>query len=218
MSGPLITALIEGKDNIEVIRDQIAAILSLELQNQKKMAEEAGREDPAQYDVRVFVENSRPYEMRDRKSPVRLMNVVLPKANLVSGSRAGSQKETAVFWIDCAAAGNGAASQWNEKSAVCRAWAVCRLARNILMSDAYLYLGLRGVAGSRAVTAMEAGMPQSGDMGEAVQFAAVRLTLEVQFAERYIEREGPPVEGIDFEITPAEGELVANGNQDLQEE
>jgi hypothetical protein len=95
---------------------------------------------------------------------------------------------------------------------------VCRLARNILMSDAYLYPGLRGVAGSRAVTAMEAGTPQSGDTGEAVQFAVVRLALEVQFAERYIEREGPPVERIDFEITPAEGELVAKGGQQQQEE
>jgi hypothetical protein len=218
MRGPLITALIEGKDNIEVLRDQIAAILSLELQNQKRMAEEAGREDAAQYAVRVFVENSRPYEAWDKKSPVRLMNVVLPKASLVSGGRTGSQKEGAVFWVDCASTGNDAASQWNEKSAVCRAWAVCRLARNILMSDAYLYLGLRGVVGSRAVTAMEAGTPQSGDMGEAVQFAVVRLTLEVQFAERYVEQEGPPIEGIDFEITPAEGELVANGNQDLQDE
>jgi IS4 transposase len=37
----LINTLITGKDTVEVIRDQIAAILSLELQNQKRLADEA---------------------------------------------------------------------------------------------------------------------------------------------------------------------------------
>lgn len=212
MSEPLITALISGKDNVEAVRDQIAAVLSLELQNQKRLAEEAGVPDAAQYDVAVYVENARPYEIGERKPPLRLVNVVLPKANLVSGARAGGQKERAVFWIDCAATGNDAATQWNEKSASCRAWAVCRLARRILMSDAYLYLGLRGIVGSRAVTAMEAGTPQGA--GEAVQFGVVRLTLEAEFAERYIEHNGPLIEGIDFEVSPETGEVVANSNED----
>jgi hypothetical protein len=208
MNNPLINTLITGRDNIEVVRDQIAAILSLELRNQKRLADEAGVPDAGQYDVSVYVENARPYETGDRKRPLRLVNVILPSANLVSGARSGVQKEQAVFWIDCAATGNDAASAWNEKSASCRAWAVCRLARDILMSDAYLYLGLRGIAGSRAVTAMEAGSPQQG-AGEAVQFAVVRLTLEVQFAERYIGQDGPEIEGIDFDVFPESGELVA---------
>ena len=213
MSEPRIKTLITGKDNVEIIRDQIAAILSLELQNQKELAQEAETPDAAQYDVSVYVENAHPYEIGVNKPPLRFVNVILPKASLISGSRSGVQKEQAVFWLDCAATGNDAAPLWNEKNAVCRAWAVSRLVRDILMSDYYLYLGLQGVVGSRAVTAMDAGAPQS-DAGEAIQFAVVRLMFEVQFAERYIEQEGPEIEQIDYEVSPETGELVAvSGNE-----
>jgi hypothetical protein len=212
MNEPLINTLITGKDNIEFIRDRIAAILSLELQNQKQLAQEIEFPDAAQYDVSIYVENAHPYETSNKQLPLRFVNVMLPKASLISGGRSGVQKEQAVFWLDCAATGNDTASLWNEKSAVCRAWAVSRLVRNILMSDAYLYLAMRGIVGSRAVTAMDAGAPQS-DAGEAVQFAVVRLTFEVQFAERFLEQEGPVIEQIDYDISPETGELVAvSGN------
>ena len=113
MSEPRIKTLITGKDNVEIIRDQIAAILSLELQNQKELAQEAETPDAAQYDVSVYVENAHPYEIGVNKPPLRFVNVILPKASLISGSRSGVQKEQAVFWLDCAATGNDAAPLWN---------------------------------------------------------------------------------------------------------
>jgi hypothetical protein len=206
MNAPLINKLITGKDNVEKVRDQIAAILSLELQNQKRMAQEAAVPDAEEYGVTVYVENPRPYELTNKPIPLRLINVILPKANLISGARTGNQKERAVFWVDCAATGLEGIPLWNEKNANCRAWAVCRLARGILMADAYLYLGMRGIIGSRSVTLMEAGAPQGA--GEAVQFAVVRLTLEVEFVERYVEQDGPLIEGIDFEVSPETGEVT----------
>jgi hypothetical protein len=209
---PRINELINEPDNIEIIRDQIAAILSLELQNQSTLAREAELPDYKDFNIPVYVENDRPYEASGNAPVTRLINVLLPKLIVPKiNARSGDQKETATIHIDCVACGNDFGGFRDDRSAAIRAWKICRLARRILMSDAYMYLGMRGVIGSRAVVSMESGSPpdRQDDGSAAFAFFIVRIALEVTFVERSIAAQNEILEGIDFEIDPATGLLTA---------
>jgi hypothetical protein len=199
--------LIDEPDAVEVIRDQVAAILSLELKNQACIAFDWNVPDRRDYDVVVYLENARPYETNERLKSfvnVLLSRVTVPETNV----RAGRQMERLTLWLDCAAFGNDAAVL-DDKSAAMRAWKTARIVRRILMSDVYLYLGLCGTVGSRFITTMEAGTPANTD-DSAFAIAVVRLTLSVSFSEKAIQAGGEPLEPIDFEIDPDTGEVSAN--------
>jgi hypothetical protein len=208
-----IHEIIDTPDRAEILRDQVAAILSLELQNQYTMAQEAGLPDAKEFNISVFVENGRPYESSGEKPLMRFVNVLLPKIAVpASNPRTGAQKEQAAFFIDCAACGNDSGNFRDDKSAAIRAWKLTRVVRRILMSDEYAYLGLRGIVGSRIITSMEAGTPEKPELEResALAYMLVRITLDVQFLERYIGAEGVPLELISFEIEPDSGEIIAN--------
>ena len=211
MSEAQIKELITEPDTLEIVRDQLAAILSLELQNQYALARQSGAANAADYHIPVYVENTRPYDAGDDNPLPRFVNVLLPKVDVPDANpRLGMQKEQAVFWIDCCARGNDGGDFRDDKSASIRAWKTARIIRRILMSDYYTYLGLRGTVGSRTVTAMEAGTPDKA--GEsALSYAVIRITVAVQFLEKAIEAEGFPLEAIDWEVDPASGELQAIG-------
>jgi hypothetical protein len=211
MSEAHIKELITEPDTLEIVRDQIAAILSLELQNQYAIAVEDGAANAAEYHIPVYVENTRPYEAGDDNPLPRFVNVLLPKVDAPEANpRLGMQKEQAVFWIDCCARGNDGGNFRDDRSAGIRAWKVTRLVRRILMSDYYTYLGLRGTVGSRIVTSMEAGTPEKISES-ALAYVIIRVTVAVQFLEKAIEAEGFPLEAIDWELDPASGELRAIG-------
>jgi hypothetical protein len=204
----LISELIDAPDTVEIVRDQIAAILSLELQNQSALAQSAGIPNVKEFEVPVYVENARPYD--GDSVPIRFVNITLPRVISISGNaRLGSQKEQSTIFIDCVACGNDSGDFRDDKSSSLRAWRVARIVRRILMSDAYTYLGLRGVVGSRLVTSLEAGTPEKSEREKEASlfFTIIRISLEVQFAERYIEMTGVPLESIAFEVDPITGEV-----------
>jgi hypothetical protein len=209
MSDPVveaqITELIESPDTIEMVRDQIAALLSLELQNQYLLAIEKSAPRPQDYDVKVYVENSRPYDAASEQ--IYLINILLPKITVpTSNPRIGKQKEQATFYIDCAADGNSEGNFRDDKSSTFRAWKIMRLVRRILMSDQYAYLGLRGTVTSRTITVMEAGTPNT----QAAQaITVVRSTLLVDFVEGAIEGPFVILEGIDYNVNADTGQVTA---------
>jgi hypothetical protein len=208
-----ITELQNEPDIVEIVRDQVAAILSLELQNQHTIAQNQHAVDAKDYNIPVYVENGRPYEAQDDKPIMRFVNILLPRVAVPEANpRMGKQKEQATFFIDCAAYGNDSGNFRDDKSAAFRAWRVMRLVRRILMSDYYTYLGMRGIVGSRVITMMEAGTPEKPELDResALSYVIIRATFEVQFLERSIEAGGPPLELIDFEIDPVSGELTVN--------
>jgi hypothetical protein len=208
---PRINKLINMPDMVEIVRDQVAAILSLEIQNQYMMAQSVDIKNIKDFDINIYVENGRPYEASGDNIPTRFINILLPKVTLLSGNgRMGNQKEQATIWIDCAACGNDSGSFRDEKSATFRAWRIARVARRILMSDAYTYLDLRGTVGSRTVISMEAGAPEKTEREKdaALAFVVVRITLEVQFMECFIAHDGIPLEALYFDVEPVTGELV----------
>jgi hypothetical protein len=210
---PLFTDLISEPDVVEIVRDQVAAILSLELQNQYKLAQEKKVPRPIDYHIKVYVENSRPYESETAEDLLAFVNVTLPKVDVPRGnSRMGDQKETALFHIYCAACGNNTGNFRDDKSSAIRAWKVMRLVRRILMADAYMYLGMRKTIGQRHIFLMEAGTPPAPEKS-ALAYTVIRASLEVSFVERSTEAPGAvPLEGIDFEVNPVTGQVQARAS------
>jgi len=206
MSEPLINELIEAPANAEKARDQIAAILSMELQNQYRLAKESGMENAEDYNVKIFVENNRTYDTAE-KELISHVNIVLqdltvPKSN----PRIGKQTTHARFDLYCLANGNTAGYFYDDKSATFRAWKIMRLIWQIIMSEPYTYLGMRKIVTHRAFTKMEAGMPS--EQG-AQAFTVIRASLDVHFAEGYFGGPSVPFEGYDFEVLPQDGQIVA---------
>jgi len=205
---PEISTLINTPDAVEVVRDRIAEILSVEIARQKQMAEAAGL-PAADFDIEVAVENRRPYEAAGGETPKRWMNVLLAQAEPKPGnSGIGGQKTKATFLVDCVAVAGGAA---DDKRAAKRAWKMMRLARAILTSSPYAYLGMRGLVTDRAVTLMRTMVnlrtgwddPQTRS---ALASVVAQMTLEVEYEERFIDSDGP-------EIEPPEAVVEYEGNQ-----
>jgi hypothetical protein len=210
---PRIQQLIDTPDMVEVVRDQIAAVLSLELQNQYVLANERSLSYAKEYNIPVYVENGRPYEASGDKRLLRFVNVLLPKVIVpVTNARVGGQKEQAFFFIDCVACGNDTGTFRDDKSECFRVWKITRIVRRILMATEYAYLGLRGVVGSRIITSIEDGTPEKSDIDResAIFYVVVRITLEVQFIERYIDTDGGLMEPVRFEVEPYSGEILTN--------
>jgi hypothetical protein len=208
---PQITELISEPDNIERIRDHIGGFIKGEAINQFNLAREAGRADVADFAFRVFIENARPYEIEDGLCENPIINIMLSKAvAMEANARIGNQKEKAIFIIDCIAFGNDGAGAWDDKSAARRAWKAARIIRRILTSEQYAYLGLRGVVGSRVVSAIETGTPAMD--AAAIAVVTARITLDVQFMEIAINAPGPIIQGIDFTVDPSSGEVFISTN------
>jgi hypothetical protein len=207
-ANPQIAELIETPDILEVVRDQLAALLSLELQNQYALAQEKGIPRPQDYNIKVFVENSRPYDgAAIGQGQLSLINILVSKVTVpASNPRIGNQKEKAVIFIDCAADGNNTGNFRDDKSATFRAWKIMRLVRRIVMSEQYAYLGMRGTVTSRTFTQMEAGSP---NIQAALALTIVRGTLEVEFVERSIETPFVILEGVDYTVDADTGQVTA---------
>jgi len=206
---PEITELLSDPDNVEKIRDRLACIIKGETHNQYELAKQNVARNKEDYNIRVFIENARPYDTGGEPIETPLVNIMLQKTEPLDGNaRNGQQKIKATFIIDCITFGDEGGEVWNEKVAAARAWKTARILRRILMSDNYTYLGLRGVVGSRNILSSEAGIPDNG--GDALTVVTVRITLAVQFLECAIDSTGSIIEGIDFVIDPSNGEVLIN--------
>jgi hypothetical protein len=211
---PQIYELVSEPDNVEKIRNHIAFIIKGETQNQYTIAQEQGEPDADDYNFRVFIENARPYDTEGEPPLEPLVNIMLQKTETADGNpRMGLQKYKATFLIDCIAFGNDAGEERDDRAAAARTWKAARVIRRILMSEQYLYLGLRGVIGGRLIKSIEMGVPKNG--GDALTVVTARITLEVQFIELSIGTTGPIIEEINFTVIPENGE-VTNNNQNQE--
>ena len=206
MNQPLITELIKAPANVEKVRNQIAAILSMELQNQCKLAHDSGEEDAADYDIKIFVDNSRPYDVAAKELVscvnIALQDVTVPRSN----PRMGDQKTHATFDIFCIANGSESGDIFDDKKAAHRAWKIMRLVYGILMAELYTYLGMRRVVTHRAFAKMEIGTP--GEQA-AQAFAVIRAPLEVHLSEGYFAGPHVKLEGYDFNVIAKTGQIIA---------
>ncbi len=217
-----ITTLIDKQDNFEVIRDQIAAILVLEVASQMALATTAGK-DPDLWKLRVFKERSNPWEQyRDEnsdRSPI--VNVWYDNSNFdLSGSNIlERQKTEAIFNIDCYGFGlarddgNGGHIP-GDKDAALTVQRAIRLVRNIMMAATYTYLGLRGLVWQRWPQSISVFQPEL-DNRSAVQIVGARIALRVIFNEFSPQVELETLEFLSIDVLNAEdGEILLETDYD----
>lgn len=180
---PKILELIDKHDNVEIIRDQIAAILTVELAHQSVLS---GAPQP-----RVFVERSNPWG-HFLETPAEMQPIVNVWFDSESFDEATSnvterQRAEAVFNVDCYGAAISADVPTGghapaDLQAALEAQRAIRLARNILMAGQYTYLALRGLVWKRWPQTISMFQPQIDN--RAIQrVVGARLALQVHFNE-----------------------------------
>jgi len=149
---PKIASLITEIDNVELIRDQIAAILRLELDNQVALAQ-AESVDPAPWTVDVYTERSGAFEsgLNDPNRKTPFVNVWIDNE---SWDRSASnvmerQRGNAFINVDAVGYGTRKPGEAGDFEAATSCQRVLRLCRKILMAAPYTYLELRGIVASR---------------------------------------------------------------------
>ena len=204
-----IHELISKVDNFEIVRDQIAAILTVELANQATL----GLAPVPQ----VFVERTNPWGMFLEAGPILapVINVWFDSGSFDESTSnvVERQKMEAVYNIDCYGAAasqddGGSGHQPADLEAALQAQRACRLARNILMAGHYTYLGLRGLVWRRFPQTLSMFQPQL-DNRSAQRVVAARLALQVHFNEFSPQVTGEPLESLMLEVHRKEtGELL----------
>lgn len=206
--GALIKTLIDKKDTFEIIRDEIAAILVLEVANQKALAT-AAKKDPALWDFNVFIERSNPWELRetsdgkpDGEPP--LVNIFFDTDAM--GSEANLYDPqipyTGIFNIDCYGAKNtkeesqGVHSAGDELSAR-ESQRIARIVRNILAGNEYQRLNIPEYVSHIKIRQRNSLQPNIQDR-PAQNIMVTRIVLEIKYLE------------FNYETIPETLELVSN--------
>lgn len=179
-------------DNIEVIRDQIAALLAVDFRRQAELAAESEAIDSGDYNVAVYVECDDPLQYVDEDTPganpFPCVNVILDSTDANKGTASvNKQAFTAKFYVDCYAEGNDAEDGEFSYKAAQRAWKTARLVRRILRAEANTYLRLRGIVG-RVSWSFQAGEPSN--TRSAIKVKMVRATLTIDYVENVAITEG----------------------------
>lgn len=186
-----IAALIDKFDNFEIVRDQIAGILKLEVISQMALAVLAAK-DPDDWKLRIFTERSNPWEellnapVTD-KSPI--VNIWYDNSSFDESASNIMERQMAeaVFNIDCYGYGVSAdipagGHTLGDKEAALEVQRALRLVRNILMAAEYTYLGLRGLVWQRWPRAITVFQPQQ-DGQQVQQVVGARIAFRVRFNE-----------------------------------
>jgi hypothetical protein len=183
--------LIDKQDNFEIIRDQIAAILTIESASQVALATTAGKPNPDDWRLRVFAERSNPWEqyLNDPTDVSPLVNVWYDNSSFDGGASnvMERQKATGIFNIDCygygvAGTDGGTGHLPGDREAAFVVQRAVRLVRNILMAAEYTYLSLRGLVWQRWPQSVTVFQPQL-DGNTVQQIVGARIALAVQFNE-----------------------------------
>ena len=211
-----ITTLFNMQDNAEKIRDRIAAILKIELDNQKTMAENNPcTENKKDFDIKVYLENSRPWELTSDSAdnnPFPLINIGLheTREDANPGSTVCNVKYTGTYYIDCCACGNFYENQDNyipdDSLSTFKAWQLARMVRGILMSGHYAYLGMQKVVRRRRITKISTLAP-GGLQDAAISITICRIFLDVDFHETSPEAQGVNFDEMTFTTTSHDGEV-----------
>lgn len=189
---PALNELQSDKDNIEVIRDQIAALLVVDFRRQAELAAASGATDSGDYNVAVYVESDDPLQYVDEDTPganpFPCVNVILDSSDADKGTASvNKQAFTAKLYVDCYAEGNAAEDGEFSFKAAQRAWKTARLVRRILRAEANTYLRLRGIVG-RVAWSFQAGEPSN--TRSAIKVKMVRATLTIDYVENVAITEG----------------------------
>jgi hypothetical protein len=213
---------------VEIVRDDLAAILKVESENQQRLALlDAPQRNPDDWALDVFLERSDPWEMfplgsstdeaDPKPKPPPIVNVWFDEDTFDRrGNVVESQATTAIFHVDCYGYGRtretDTGHEAGDRLAVFEAMRAARLVRNILMSAAYTYLGRQGTIAGRWLKSRKLIQP-GGENGAVDNVVAVRLTFEVSFKEEAPQFEGQPLELIASSVLRAgDGRVLLQAN------
>lgn len=211
----LLQQLIDKKDNFEIVRDQIALILKSEIENQKTLAAQAGK-NPADWDVRIFAERTNPFEQfqQDVGGQAPIVNVWYESS---AYDDAGSdtverQKTTGKYNIDCYSYGISQETSDGhlpgDLVASLRLHSVIRLIRNILMSGPNTYLQLRNPVWGRRVDSITIFQPSADDT-TIQNIIGARIIFSVTFNEHSPQYMGEPLQELSVKVIRSEtGEIL----------
>lgn len=220
-----LTELIVGRDASEVVRDEIAAILAVELAEQQTLAI-AEAEDPDDYNLRVFLERAHPWhEFQDAPDPAQAFPIVNVALESVSYDESGSntvesQKAQGLYYIDCYGYGvseddGGTGHTPGDEMAALEAQRALRLVRRVLMAGPYTYLGLRPMVTKRWPQSVQAFQPQLGTT-TVQNVVAVRLALAVTFYEHSPQYVAETLELVSTEVKRSStGEIFLTAQYDV---
>lgn len=205
-------------DNVELIRDQIAAILKIELTNQQVLT---SKPQP-----RVFVERDNPWgqfaEDGDTKQPIIHVGFDSESFDGAASNAVERQKVEAIYQIDCygygVSADDASGHKPGDQTAALECQRALRLVRNILMSAPYTYLGLRKTVWRRWPQTLTMFRPEMGDR-PAFHVVAGRFSLGVHFNELSPQVTGEPLETLSVEVIRAgTGEVYLRADYPQPEE
>ena len=211
-----ITTLINKQDNVEIVRDKIADILSTETAAQQALATTAAL-DPADWTFRVYLERSNPWEiwLNQKSDKTPIVNITLDSVDYPgnTGNLTKVQRGNATYNVDC----YGFAVSEDDVSghipgdyaAALESQRIGRLVRNILMSANHIHLGLQGTVGKRWIDNQQLFLPTQD--GKGVQhIVATRLRFSVQLIEESPQHVPVELEYVATDILRAsDGQVIA---------
>lgn len=211
-----VKELLSTPDKVEIVRDQLAGILALELANQYELAQAAEDASKEDYNVHVYIENDEPWAVQDEENPFPAINVSFDRYAVTTDDGANNRIVTASYLVDCYAAGNYDGDGGAGRVAKVKSMKVARLARNIIQAANYYYLGLRGTVHTRRIKSCVSGAIK--DANGAVKVGVQRITVEVEFRETSPQVTGDVLEAMNFTCNSATGEVLLNMGQSYREE
>ena len=223
-----IDSLIDKEDNFEIIRDQIAAILAVETDNQEKLAEAANKKNPKLWKFRVFTERANPieeYRDIDPSSTIDdspIVNIWYDNGSFPMNRGNPLEKQVAgsVYNVDCYGVGfsgdnPGGGHFLGDKEAAIEAQRAVRLVRNIIMNPLYAYLALtRGIVGLRWPQNITVFQPQI-DGRPVSHVVGARIALRVDHIETVAQPTTVALEELGVTVKRTEdGEIVLEADYD----
>ena len=223
-----LAALIEKQDTFTLVRDRIAEILKLESINQMNLAREANL-DPTDWDLRVYTEQSNPFEDWMNIDPNVTQPDLRPRVNvwfdndniLQNASDVVEQQQyEAYFNIDCYGAAVSADDHFGgghiagDRAAALASQRAMMLCRNIIMAAENIRLGMTGLVGSRLPHQRETFQLQfDGEM--AIKVAGSRIQLIVRLVEFAPQVAYDTLDFISVDVLRAEtGEILVEADFD----
>lgn len=185
----LITTLIDKDDTNQIVRDKIAVILALEIANQRALAVLASKPDPDEWFFNVFIERSKPWEIKTdndgtESGQTPLVNVFYDNdvfdnknSNVVE-----KQRTKGTFFVDCYGFKSRTSSDAGDELSSYESERIAKLVRNILMAAVYTYLDLRTLVTKRYITRREKFQPDIRQDGFE-NIVGARITIEVEYDE-----------------------------------
>lgn len=201
----VINERLNESGSLEIIRNQLAGILAVEMAHQYELA--VADSDPVadDYSVDVLVENDEPIPATGGANSFPLINVSVEKTEHDGGSsNVNTTKRQAYINIDCYQTGNYS-GPFAGRTAAVKAWKLARCVQKILDSDYYTYLLLRGLVDSKYIGEVKGGVP---DMDSAIKVVVVRIQLVVSYNSNAPQSTGLTMNILPVQISDEHGKVV----------